>query len=264
MDHENCTFFWRIYSSDLGRTSATTRLLLQEYDVITVGSDNPCVPPGPALEQNQRTGRDNHVRYDHRLREIARGLRQGLPKKYTYEEASTIFKNGQHPLYSHTAVDVTTSPTSLPVLETDDDGWNRIYTLWLQELILDISTLHSETDASPYNVLVVTHAALLRVFLQRLLSPDQLQQHPEVVFKYDNNDTGIPINNRLHVPNTSITILNIDIALPPSPILVTAPIHDRNDDPQQPIGDSILTTPIIQRIDIERFTSTDHFQYIIV
>jgi broad specificity phosphatase PhoE len=105
-------------------------------------------------------------------------------------------------------------------------------------------------EATQYNVLVVTHAALLRVFLQRLIGADRLQQHPDVVYKFDNNDTGIPINNRLDIPNASYTKLRIDI--------VQDHVHPPS---SQESTDTVV--PLIQRVEIERFTSTDHYQYII-
>ena len=269
--HEANQYFWRVYSSDLGRTKATTQLLLQEYDFYnskTLKSNN-IVHQDYRCDQEQ-PGTDK-IRYDNRLREIARGLRQGLPKEYTYEEATTIYNNRQHPLYSNTN---TTEKTSIPILETDDDGWNRIYSQWLTEVMQDISTLHNRTTdtTTQYDVLVVTHAALLRVFLQRFLGTDQLQQHPEVVYKYDNNDAGIPINNRLYVPNTSYTILNVELAIHPqqqfslaSPPLLgsNTQIHECNDPSRTVLLEDMATgRPIIQRVEIERFTSTDHYQYI--
>ena len=238
-------YFWRMYSSDLGRTKATTQLLLQEY------------------HHHSSEASDADVRYDPRLREIARGLRQGLPKVHTYDEATAMYMSGQHPLYHINAT------TTLPILETDDDGWNRMYTQWFMELLQDIAISHNKCNntVTPYNVLVVTHAALLRVFLQRLLGTHTLQQHPEVVYKYDNNDTGIPIQNRLHIPNTSCTILRIDVAIPQPPPLpsrlhsTTVPTFEPNDPSQQlPQRVNGATSPILQRVDMERFTSTDHFQ----
>jgi broad specificity phosphatase PhoE len=269
--HDKATenqFFWRVYSSDLGRTKATAQLLLQEYDVYANSIRNKTTFLQQGYPHDQIQTDTYNIRYDNRLREIARGLRQGLPKEYTYEEASTIYKNGQHPLYSNNNPNVTDTATAIPVLETEDDAWNRIYTLWLMEVIQDISMLHDETSSTIYNVLVITHAALLRVFLHRLIGIDKLQQHPEVIYKYDNNDSGIPINNRLHIPNTSCTILNLDIAYHPqqpassSPILSSTAHIQECDDQRQSQQEDIDRVPIFRSVEIEQFTSTDHYQYI--
>ena len=271
-------FFWRIYSSDLGRTKATTQLLLQECDCYSnITSDNITSLQQQGDSHDKRQTDVNNIRYDHRLREIARGLRQGLPKEYTYEEATRVYNDGQHPLYSNNSPNGTdaTTTAAIPDLETEDDAWNRIYTLWLMEVIQDISILHDGSNTTPYNVLVITHAALLRVFLQRLIGIDQIEQHPEVVYKYDshNNATGISVNRRFNIPNTSYTILNLDINVHPHPqqpvstppILDSAApkIHMYDDMGQQlPQGD-MDRGPIIQHVEIERFTSTDHYLYII-
>ena len=260
-------FFWRVYSSDLGRTKATTQLLLQNYDVYSnqMNENDTSLPqqyPDDPIHPDTY-----QVRYDHRLREIARGLRQGLPKEYTYEEATAVFNNGQHPLYSNNNANVTDATTNIPILETDDDAWHRIHALWLSEVMQDISTLPDRTSTTQqYNVLAVTHAALLRVFLQRLIGRDQLQQHPDVVYKYDNNDAGIPSNNRFHIPNTSYTILNVYFTPTPRKPSTSSSIlgqqsHEYND-PGQAQSGSIDRATMIQRVDIERFTSTDHYQYL--
>jgi broad specificity phosphatase PhoE len=151
------------------------------------------------------------VRYDCRLREIARGIRQGLPKHYTHEQAMKTYHSGIHPLYN---ID-NTMLQKQPLLESEDDGWNRMHTLWLMEIIRDVSSLHQNDSTNMkqcdhnhcHNVLVVTHGALLRVFLQRLFGHERLRERGDVTSK--RNDDGN--SSRLDIPNTSLTIIDIHI-----------------------------------------------------
>jgi broad specificity phosphatase PhoE len=274
-------YFWRIYSSDLGRTRYTTQLIVQQFYNLHQHHDDDDILDGDAQTQNDAVAatvsqqepqqilpNDNNdhddesyqptVRYDIRLREIARGFRQGLSKECTYENAILLCNSGKHPLYKNSTTTATTTP---PKLETDTDGWERVYTSFLMELINDVSkedstdldTINSLNCNNCYNVLIVTHAALLRVFLQRLIGAERLQQQTEVVYKHDDiNDTALPGNNRLDIPNTSLTILTIrsdrNVLRPNSSGKATA--DDMNGaNPQL-------------NIDIERFTSTDHLDLI--
>jgi broad specificity phosphatase PhoE len=127
----------------LGRTKASKELLSQEYDFFGNNIVHDNINTTSVQQENchnEPISTDTYkVRYDPRLREIARGLREGLPKEYSYEEATDIYKNRKHPPYNRdnkgnsnnnsNDVNTTETRTTMPALETDDDAWNRIYTL---------------------------------------------------------------------------------------------------------------------------------------
>jgi broad specificity phosphatase PhoE len=210
-------YFWRIYSSDLQRTKHTTQILLSNTASVctkefsSIGFDDFCAT---AYDPNDTVGVNFGVRYDSRLREIARGLNQGLPKHFTPEQAAEIFKSGKHPLYSchDTAV-------SWPVSESHDDVWDRVFASWLMEVVHDVTLLcqsgRTENGAlkctlNCVNVLAVTHGALLRLFLKRLIGEERLRDCCDACFKTVAGSNGQE-ELRLDVPNTSVTVLDIHI-----------------------------------------------------
>jgi broad specificity phosphatase PhoE len=216
LDPDQPNYFWRIYSSDLRRTKHTTQIVLSKSDTIRLnefssdGSNDCCAT---AYDPNDTVGAKLGVRYDIRLREIARGLNQGLPKHFTPEQAAEIFKSGNHPLYSCHDTSV-----SWPVSESHDDVWRRVYASWLMEVVHDISLLYQNASKtsdqlkfplSRVNVLAVTHGALLRLFLKRLIGEERLRDRSDACFKTVDSSNRHEL--RLDVPNTSVSVLDIHI-----------------------------------------------------
>jgi broad specificity phosphatase PhoE len=238
-EHSSASF-WRIYSSDLKRTRHTTQLLLRSLqnkdsstldEIITNDVYN---PDDPVV---------SGVSFDPRLREIAKGARQGLPKSLSYQEAlaerQRLREEGSH------FVD-----DAIPLLESEDDGWARIVD-WLQEVATDVvhdaKTARSD-NSSECCVLVIAHSGLYRAFLQRLLGPDRLRAHPDAT--YDK------IDGRFRVPNASLTIL--DIRLP-----ITPDDDEGGDDNSQTDGkdaSNVLSVLSNNDIDIVLLTSTEHYR----
>lgn len=159
------TRFWKYYTSDLPRAIQTAHVVLQE------------------------AGRNvGDLQLDPRIRETAKGARQGLPKTYSYEQACRARK------------DIGIEGT-IPPLETQDEGWNRIYA-FVQDLISEVASMEDseqEKRKDPYNVFVMAHSGLLRIFLRRLLGEERLASHPNARFH----------GNLFFIPNTSVTILDI-------------------------------------------------------
>jgi broad specificity phosphatase PhoE len=186
------------------------------------------------------------TRFDPRLRELARGAREGLPKVLSEMEA-----------FSERERLGIMDP--IPRFETPEEGWSRVSD-WLDEVMEDVvqesgHVIVPETSDNGkkdtrddgdkvLNVLVISHSGLLRIFLERLLGTQRLQQHPEARFEEKN---GVPA---LSIPNSSLTILNIDLSPRESEI---SDDHDENDAENRQsriASDAVL---------IEHLTSTEHY-----
>lgn len=170
------TMFWRKYTSDLGRAQQTTRLILGE----------------------DKTVQGLGVRLEPRLRELAKGVREGLLKKLTYEEAEVLYRieHGEE--------------KEPPLLETEEDAWNRVRS-WMCEVAGDAICMYRQecsdlNGVSPriLNVFVVSHSATLRMTVTRLV-PDQL---PASVDLSPQGRDGAS-KNALVIPNTSLSIIDI-------------------------------------------------------
>jgi len=195
--YQDAVKFWRIYSSDLPRAIHTTQILLDSMRTRPAaaairaadGADDPNNTIFLSNDLDISTIMQA-VRFDTRLRELAKGARQGLPKDLPYEEALRLRQQRQ-------------TPGPIPLLETEEDGWTRAFD-WLNEVLSD-ALRQAEEDPSntDLHVLVVSHAGFLRVLLTRLLGVDRLRAHPDAT--YD------PIDGRFAIPNTSLTVLTISL-----------------------------------------------------
>jgi broad specificity phosphatase PhoE len=216
LQEEDTPFFWRIYSSDLPRTQRTTHILL---DSLNSSSDDRSSSNGEATSTSSSTASStpNMIRWDRRLRELAKGARQGYPKHYT--EAQALLERQR-------------LGEQAPLLETLDEGWERIFDWW-REVIADATTDTCSSTNGVRNVLVVGHAGIFRVFLQRLLGDARLRAHASA--GYDQRD------GRFAVPNSSLTILQVDTSIP----------HLRQNELRNDAG-----------IEILKLTDTQHFSKI--
>ena len=267
--------FWKAYASDYDRTLKTARLILGEEGEgepsCSSGSDDRYGKSQEQGDQNDNGATESSAKVatmvddrhealvppviqDKRLRERAKGVREGRPKTVTYGEAVKLHhsENGQD--------------APLPLLESDDDVWSRVKD-WIDEVASeacrtadeddgipsyqelldseDIPTASTITDSKgneyqrsayamdtealgsavdPRNqsrrrdVLVVSHSATIRTAVNRLVG-DQL---PSNVVRGSGGDDGAA-QGMLVVPNTSRTI--VDIA-------VTPPETDTGDPPK--------------------------------
>ena len=135
---------------------------------------------------------------DQRIREIAKGAREGLPKVLTYEEAM-IVRQADHPLgYS-----------DLPLLESGDDVWKRV-SEWMIDVIREATTetreIHNIDANRFYSVLVVTHSGIIRTLCSKLVS----NQLPNSIVSGAIGKDGSS-QEHLKVPNSSVTILDISL-----------------------------------------------------
>lgn len=182
------TTFWRAYSSDLSRAQESAKRILVEAN----NNDN----------YNSNTVLPSEVRVDGRLKELSKGVLQGFPKGWSLEEATRERERLQKEDKNY--------PKVVPVMETAEEGWNRIFDWWIEVLEQALSgngedSSTADKNEQVQNILVVSHSGLLRVFLQRLIGRDRLAAHPNA--RYDERD------GRFVLPNTSLTILEVDTSV---------------------------------------------------
>jgi broad specificity phosphatase PhoE len=137
------TPFFRIYSSDLGRTMETTRLLRLD------GTVAPLV--------------------DKRLRELAKGAREGFPKDTTYTDAVKL-RDGKH----------------IPRLESNGEATRRLLH-WVVDVVRCATV---NRPLSNNDVLAISHSGSIRTLLHALV-PHSI---PE---------------GSLTIPNLSVTIIEL-------------------------------------------------------
>ncbi|CAJ1949851.1 unnamed protein product [Cylindrotheca closterium] len=171
--------FWRRYSSDLQRTQHTARLVDSHH----------------------------HFTLDERLREIAKGARQGFPKSYTMDQCMESFKD---------------RPEEIPKHESSDDAWKRLSSFLLQlvqEAVDDeVAFQNAKVGNKVRNVLIVSHSGTLRLLLHKLVPG----AHP--LLKDSAETTGaLDDSKRFQIPNTSLTTL--DISITPNPVSRDNELH---------------------------------------
>ena len=125
-DFIKSTPFWRTYTSDLGRTVESIRLLQLPLD------------------------RD--VIVEPRLRELAKGAREGLPKHTTYDEALRI----------HGGRNASSDHEPPPLLESEQAALGRLHS-WLEDVVLD--AIHDFRGSDVCNVLAMSHSGCIRTLV---------------------------------------------------------------------------------------------------
>lgn len=167
--------FWKIYASDLPRCQMTCSLIVNG------------VP--------YQDGKENHhnykykVIYDERLRERAKGCREGLDKKLSYEEARQV-RIAKCKEFNREYVE--------PKHESEEDVLIR-FKEWLNAVLhqasqLEVSSTRNENEG--IDVLAVSHSGTIRIILQQIVG--SLIPTDAKVNEWD---------GKLTVPNTSISIL---------------------------------------------------------
>lgn len=138
------------------------------------------------------------VRLESRLREMAKGAREGVPKRIKYEEALTEYRT-EHG-----------DDEPFPLLETEEAVWER-FRNWMFEVVGDVVRQHRvECQATPhqtqrvYSVFALSHSGTLRTALKYLV-PEQLPASIDLSPQTSDGST----SNHLIVPNTSVTIIDI-------------------------------------------------------
>lgn len=159
------TPFWRRYSSDLPRTQHTAELIDPTHKFTL----------------------------DERLREIAKGPRQGFPKSFTLDECMESFRD---------------RPEEIPLTESPSDAWKRVSSFFstvVKEAIKEEAE-RLEPSQDPKNVLIVGHSGCLRVMLQQLVP----QAHPLLQASIDPKGPMCD-KKRFLIPNASVNMIDLTI-----------------------------------------------------
>ncbi|KAL7521948.1 hypothetical protein ACHAWX_006645 [Stephanocyclus meneghinianus] len=176
--------FWRAYCSDLERARRTARIVLGLEDV----HGNCGNSDSSAME----------LVVDSRLRERAKGAREGYAKSISYEKAMELRTNHANG-----------GEVRIPLLETVDEAWERVKG-WVDSLVRDSThdfysmPEHNKLNAPAdvdltkiYHVFALTHSALIRITIHKMVG-DQLP-----------NDYAKTNDGSLSIPNLSCTTIDV-------------------------------------------------------
>ena len=203
--------YWRTYTSDLYRAHRTAKIVLGIEDIHSktrhVGQQETS-----ADESGIETVDGIDLIVDDRLRELAKGPREGYLKTLSFEEAMSrrlqqAIKDNKNQLEQKLVV---------PKLESIADAWNRA-TDWVGSLVKDaLDDYYSMTsgrkvediidsscntfDSEPkkiYDVFALSHSALIRTCVHKMVG----SQLPE--------DYALTNEGSLLLPNLSRTVIDV-------------------------------------------------------
>ena len=198
--------YWRTYTSDLYRAHRTAKIVLGVEDVNGNTKDD-------GEQQQQKTSDEGandtafntknsiNLIVDPRLRELAKGPREGYLKTLSFEEAMSrrlqaAIEDNRYHMEQKLAV---------PKLESINDAWRRA-TDWIDSLVKDASdeyhsanksTYENDETEKVYNVFALSHSALIRTMIHKMVDP----QLPEAYAKTNEGS--------LLLPNLSRTIIDV-------------------------------------------------------
>jgi broad specificity phosphatase PhoE len=153
--------YWRTYCSDLQRAHRTAKIVLGLED-----------GDGGSIENTEI-----ELVVDSRLREIAKGAREGYAKRFSNEEALAMRRS---------EADTNGSDIDVPMLESVDDAWSRVKG-WIDSIIHDASNEYYSTIEEGqvqdqindsrgidnvrkiYDVFVLSHSALIRTMIYKMV-----------------------------------------------------------------------------------------------
>mmetsp|Transcript_15926 Transcript_15926/g.17598 ORF Transcript_15926/g.17598 Transcript_15926/m.17598 type:complete len:288 (-) Transcript_15926:33-896(-) len=222
--------FWRVYSSDYARTQQTAALILRggaTYDE----------------DRNFRSAFTATIVPDNRLKERAKGVKEGRPKSLPYDDALQLH-------YQEHGGSPNATNIKLPLLETELDVWTRIQN-WINEVVMDANHIHTGSSSyaihnrrDVYDILTVSHSATIRTTVNRLVG----EQLPTTIVRGSGGKEGSE-TGMLKVPNTSMTIIDIAVGK-----------HLNRDDDDDDTNNNNNTNISIQQIGAEliELTNTDH------
>jgi len=180
--------YWRMFSSDLKRCILTAKL-------IVLGMNDDDAAAAEDVENNDT------IVLDERLRERAKGVREGQSKHLTYDEAMELYQEQKR----KEGVDF--SERDLPLLENEEEVMQRVQD-WIEEVLGEAYDHHCKVGGhGNYDILAITHSGTLRIVLEKLVG----KQLPHDVKREDRDKDGVQVG-RLVIPNTSKSILEFTMS----------------------------------------------------
>ena len=184
-----CKDYWKSYTSDLSRAQSTAELVLKIKPV------------------NHNFGSTSLI-IDKRLREVAKGVREGRSMHLSYDEAMMEYMNEQKQRNDG----LMKAPTAL--LETDDEVWKRVQS-WIKDVAFDainednVNLPTIENDEVVKTVFAASHSGTIRIAIQNLVA-DQLSKYKlkENIINNLNVEHGNS-EVKMLIPNTSVTVIDI-------------------------------------------------------
>lgn len=191
-------YYWRTYCSDLHRAHRTARIVLRLENI----DGTEIIEQQADDNDNNNNKRSINLIVEPRLRELAKGAREGYPKSLSYEEA--MARRIQEPNGSRSDNNI-----EIPLLESIDNAWERAKD-WIDSLVKDASIEYNLIDKScndansndgaaekVYNVFGLSHSALIRTMIHKMVG----SQLPNNYF--------LTKEGSLRIPNLSRTIIDV-------------------------------------------------------
>ena len=199
-DRSSHYYYWRTYCSDLHRAHRTARIVLCLEDIHGTEIEQLASDDNNGDNSNRRS---INLIVEPRLRELAKGAREGYPKSLSYEEA--VARRIQEADDDGSSID----NVEIPLLESIDDAWERAKD-WIDSLVNDASIEYNLIDEScddanssdgtkekVYNVFGLSHSALMRTMIHKMVG----SQLPE--------NYSLTKEGSLRIPNLSRTIIDV-------------------------------------------------------
>jgi broad specificity phosphatase PhoE len=159
---------------------------------------------------------------DERLREVAKGAREGYPKTWSLEECEKVVQEANE--FDNINTDVIKPASSViyksgtySKLETSEQGWERVKD-WCESVVKDVykSTIENyqmnDSQSAMTSVVAVVHSGLLRILLTRLLGSEALYNHPSAQVEDCTMKSSKGKEYRVNLKNASLTILDATIS----------------------------------------------------
>eukprot|EP00554_Chaetoceros_debilis_P008017 CAMPEP_0194079704 /NCGR_PEP_ID=MMETSP0149-20130528/5856_1 /TAXON_ID=122233 /ORGANISM="Chaetoceros debilis, Strain MM31A-1" /LENGTH=324 /DNA_ID=CAMNT_0038761259 /DNA_START=68 /DNA_END=1042 /DNA_ORIENTATION=+ len=191
--------YFKIFSSDLKRCQHTARIILGHSH--TKVDDK--------FEEIMMEDNDGILILDTRLRERAKGVREGQSKLLSYDQAMNIYMKKIKGDNDNDGDSGDGKRAKMPLLENDDEVLHRVID-WMQEMLQDA---HNEScdqtidHQDEYNILAISHSGTIRIVLENIVGeqlPDNVERESGSLIMMENLSSK---DGRLVVPNTSKSVI---------------------------------------------------------
>jgi broad specificity phosphatase PhoE len=183
--------YWRVYTSDLQRCKDTAELIMSNYNAEDTMND--CC-------RDDNVEEEMRIFVDSRLRERAKGVREGRPKRLSHSQCIELHHNDEKAAGKNLIV---------PLLESEEDVYNRLLeflTAVMRDVLNHQHGQHIPTPQQPcpsklskdYHVLVVSHSGTIRTLISRILGSEH----------WAGSHSILSVDPDVKVPNLSITSID--------------------------------------------------------